>query len=39
MKKNRRSPFAAAAVIAIGLILSGAGYAAASTAINNTPKS
>jgi len=39
MKNSRRSPFAAAAVIAIGLMLSGAGYAAASTAINNSPKS
>ena len=39
MKNTRRSPFAAAAVIAIGLMLSGAGYAAASTAINNSPKS
>jgi len=39
MKNSRRSPFAAAAVIAFGLMLSGAGYAAASTAINNTPKS
>lgn len=39
MKNSRRSPFAAAAVIAIGLILSGAGYAAASAAVNSAPKS
>ncbi len=38
MKNSRRSPFAAAVVIAIGLMLSGAGYAAASTAINSTQK-
>ena len=39
MKNSRRSPFAAAAVIAIGLVLSGAGYAAASAAVNSAPKS
>ncbi|MEY4499497.1 MAG: hypothetical protein RL319_485 [Actinomycetota bacterium] len=38
MKNSRRNPFAAVAVIAIGLVLSGAGYAAASTAVNNTQK-
>ena len=39
MKNSRRSPFAAAVVIAIGLMLSGAGYAAATAAVNNSPKS